>query len=67
MILGEAVWFNQASSMHGSYLTVTKPEIWAKGNLGYDQMPFHTYYGDGTEIPEDYIQVNIVLYSSKYV
>ena len=53
--------------MHGSYLTVTKPEIWAKGNLGYDQMPFHTYYGYGTEIPEDYIQVNIVLYSSKYV
>ena len=45
--------------MHGSYLTVTNPEIWARGNLGYDQMPFHTYYGDGTEIPEDYIQVNM--------
>ena len=43
--------------MHGSYLTVTRPDCWAKDNLGYDQMPFHTCYGDGTEIPENFIQV----------
>ena len=53
---GENVFFNQVNAMHGSYTLTNYPEIWRK--VSFKKMPYHTLFGDGTEIPDDYIQVS---------
>ena len=56
LLLGENVFFNQVNAMHGSYTLTNYPEVWRK--VSFKKMPYHTLFGDGTEIPDDYIQVS---------
>ena len=56
--IGEDLWFNQANALHGSYLATGWPEVF--GEIPYSKVPYHTQYGDRTEIPEDIIQVTII-------
>ncbi len=50
----ENIWFN-----HGLFFNVNNLEenqrLFAR-DFGVDKMPYHTYYGDGEEIPADVIQ-----------
>ena len=61
LLPGESVFFNQVNAMHGSYTLTNYPEIWKK--VSFKKMPYHTLFGDGTEIPDDYIQVSCQWFS----
>ena len=60
-VLGVDLWFNQAHANHGSYLTTMYPDTWA--HIPFNKYPFHSQYGDGTEVPLGVIQVrDAILY-----
>ena len=49
---GEEVWFNHAIFFHwSSYPPAILAEL--ERELGYDQLPYRTFYGDGSEIPAE--------------
>lgn len=54
--LGETLWFNHAHRKHASIWKYNHP-LWSKyTDLPYNRFPTHSYYGDGSEIPENIIQ-----------
>ena len=57
IILGQQLWFNQAHAHHASYYNYMYPKTWGKSGIPFEKYPFHTYYGDGSEINEDVLQV----------
>ena len=51
-ISGEEVWFNHIAFWHIAMLApAVKAQMLAE--FGIERMPFHTYYGDGSEIPDE--------------
>lgn len=48
---GETCWFNHAAFFHVSALDPTVRESLV-GTFGIEGLPYNTYYGDGTPIPE---------------
>ena len=57
IILGQQLWFNQAHAHHASYYNYMYPDTWGKSGIPFEKYPFHTYYGDGSAISEDVLQV----------
>ncbi|XP_074655458.1 dapdiamide synthesis protein DdaC-like [Tubulanus polymorphus] len=53
-ITGEMLWFNQCHSQNASYFKA-HPDFCDK-DLPDDRYPFHTYYGDGSDIEPDVLQ-----------
>ena len=51
-VTGDEVWFNHMSFWHAANLPASVREEMVKA-VGFDGLPFHTYYGDGTPIPDD--------------
>ncbi|HEX6969199.1 MAG TPA: TauD/TfdA family dioxygenase [Micromonosporaceae bacterium] len=54
-VTGEMVWFNHATFFHINSL----PEIYREQMLemyGEENLPSHTYYGDGGRIPDDVVE-----------
>ncbi|XP_035686982.1 dapdiamide synthesis protein DdaC-like [Branchiostoma floridae] len=51
---GEEIWFTQPHSMNASYFKA-HPD-WSKKDIPDNRYPFHTYYGDGSDIPLDVLQ-----------
>lgn len=54
-VTGEATWFNHVAFWHPSSLPAEMQETLLK-SFEVNDFPFSTYYGDGTEIPNDVIQ-----------
>ena len=54
---GETLWFNQTNIHHPTWYTEMYPDTWGKSGIPFDKYPFQVYYGDGTEIKPDVIQV----------
>lgn len=50
-ITGEAVWFNHAAFFHVSSLEASVREALVQ-NFAEENLPYNTYYGDGTRIDE---------------
>ena len=50
-ITGEAVWFNHGAFFHVSSLDASVREA-LLGNFGEENLPYNTYYGDGSRIDE---------------
>ena len=49
---GEEVWFNHMSFWHTANLSkLVREEMLA--HVGFDSMPYHTFYGDGSPIPDE--------------
>lgn len=54
--VGELIWFNHITRKHASSWKYNHP-FWEKfTDLPYDRFPTHSLYGDGSEIPEEYVQ-----------
>ncbi len=53
-VSGETLWFNHATRKHGSYWKCHP--TFENLDLPLSKMPTHSYYGDGSEIPDDVIQ-----------
>ncbi len=51
---GETVWFNHAAFFHVSALDPAVREQLV-GAFGVEGLPYNTYYGDGTPIPDDVV------------
>jgi alpha-ketoglutarate-dependent taurine dioxygenase len=51
---GEPVWFNHAAFFHVTSLDPIVQEA-LLGSYGEEGLPFNTYYGDGSPIPEDVV------------
>jgi len=51
---GQKVWFNHVAFWHVSSLEDDLREMFL-GELGEENLPYNTYYGDGTPIPEDVV------------
>ena len=66
IILGQQLWFNQAHAHHASYYNYMYPDTWGKSGIPLEKYPFHTYYGDGSAISEDVLQV-FVTNSQNYI
>ena len=51
---GETVWFNHAAFFH---ISARDPEVARQlvDAFGVDGLPYNTYYGDGTPIPDDVV------------
>jgi len=63
---GERVWFNHVAFFHASTL---EPAIRERliAEYGYDQLPNHTYYGDGSPIPDEVVQQLRAAYEAETV
>ena len=48
------MWFNQIHSHNASYFKCS-PD-WTNLNLSDDLLPFHTTYGDGSEVEDEVLQ-----------
>ena len=42
---------------HATFYTDMYPDTWGTSEIPFNRFPFHTYYGDGSEISADVIQV----------
>lgn len=49
--MGELVWFNHAAFFHISSLQAGVPEAFMN-NFSEENLPYNTYYGDGTRIDD---------------
>jgi len=49
---GDEVWFNHMSFWHAANLPASVRDAMVKA-VGFDGLPFHTYFGDGTPIPDE--------------
>ncbi|GAB2930995.1 TauD/TfdA family dioxygenase [Rheinheimera gaetbuli] len=58
---GRELWFNQAHLFHVSNLGQDVKETLVS-SLGAENLPRNTFFGDGTEIPEDYLDTIRELY-----
>ena len=56
-LIGKTSWFNQSTIHHATFYTEMYPDTWGKSGIPFERFPFHTYYGDGSEIHNDVIQV----------
>ena len=54
---GTALWFNQANIHHPTWYTEMYPDTWGKSGIPFDKFPFQVYYGDGSQIKDEVIQV----------
>lgn len=53
-VTGEKIWFNQVTSYHASYFRAL-PQ-YEDVNIPDDHFPFHSYYGDGSDIESEVLQ-----------
>ncbi|XP_070568314.1 dapdiamide synthesis protein DdaC-like [Ptychodera flava] len=53
-ITGEEVWFNQVHSQNATYFQ--DHPLWAHLDIPSIKYPSNSYYGDGSEIEEDFLQ-----------
>ena len=53
-VSGEKVWFNQVATHNNSYHKAKPTFIGAE--IPDDKFPFHTHYGDGSEIEPEVLQ-----------
>lgn len=61
---GVKVWFNQANLFHVSATSAGQALI---QELGIENVPRNTYFGDGSEIPVDYLQeIDAVIAAEKF-
>ena len=51
---GEKIWFNQLTSAHASYFKAHP--AYGKLSIPDDNFPFHSYYGDGSDIEPAVLQ-----------
>ncbi|XP_077977805.1 dapdiamide synthesis protein DdaC-like [Glandiceps talaboti] len=51
---GEDVWFNHIHAHHASYFKYHP--MWSHLDLPDNRYPFHSYYGDGSELEEETVQ-----------
>ena len=58
---GEELWFNQAHLFHVSNLGQESKEA-LLSSLGVENLPRNTFFGDGSEIPEEYLDTIRQLY-----
>jgi hypothetical protein len=52
----ELLWFNHATRKHASTWKYNHPTWTEFKELPYHKFPTHCYFGDMTDIPEEYIQ-----------
>ncbi|XP_066267444.1 dapdiamide synthesis protein DdaC-like [Branchiostoma lanceolatum] len=52
---GEWLWFNQANALNADYIT-SHPEYSSARRTPAHLSPFHTYYGDGSDIEPEVLQ-----------
>jgi alpha-ketoglutarate-dependent taurine dioxygenase len=52
---GEMVWFNHVAFWHISSLSEEVRELFVS-QLGREELPYNTYYGDGTEIEDGVVE-----------
>ncbi|CAH9058252.1 hypothetical protein PSECIP111951_01871 [Pseudoalteromonas holothuriae] len=53
---GEKIWFNQAHLFHASSIDANMSDL-MRTSIGEDKLPRNAYFGDGSVIPDEYIQV----------
>ncbi len=54
LLVGEKLWFNQ---IHRKHASIWKHHpLWEKFDIPYNEFPTHSYYGDGSDIPDNVIQ-----------
>lgn len=53
-ITGEKIWFNQVTSFHASYFRALP--LYENVNMPDNHFPFHSYYGDGSDIEHEVLQ-----------
>ncbi|HKV94720.1 MAG TPA: TauD/TfdA family dioxygenase [Candidatus Angelobacter sp.] len=65
-VTGEAVWFNHAAFYHTSTLN---PEVLSemRSELAEEDLPFNTYYGDGTAIEPEALDIIRRAYESETI
>lgn len=54
-VTGEKIWFNQITSYHASYFRAL-PLYKNNTSITDDEFPFHSYYGDGSDIEPAVLQ-----------